>query len=93
MDAIQALKTACQPKNFFSFRNLPPGDYIIRRFTAVATTHGQRIRIDLDNTYMYLPERFVNILTNEMIEALNATPKMMIFGGYDRNNRDRYVVK
>lgn len=92
MDAIKSLKTACQAKNFHSFRNLAPGDYVVHRFTLVQTTHGQRIRVDFEETYMYLPERFAQILTPEKIETLNSslTPKlMMIFGGKDRDNRDR----
>lgn len=92
MEAIQALKTACQTKTFQSFRTLQPGDYIVQRLTLVLTTHGQRIRIDFEETYMYLPERFAQIMTPEKIESLNSAlaPKlMMIFGGKDRNNRDR----
>lgn len=92
MDAIQALKTACQAKTFQSFRTLEPGDYVVQRFTLVQTTHGQRVRVDFEETYMYLPERFAQILTPDKIETLNAAlaPKlMMIYGGKDRNNRDR----
>lgn len=92
MEAIQTLKTACMSKTFASFRNLEPGDYVVHGFTLVHTTHGQRVRLDFEDTYMYLPERFAQVLTPEKIESLNSslTPKlMMIFGGKDYNNRNR----
>lgn len=81
MDALNHLKAACAPKNFKSFKDLIPGEYIVNRFSLVMTTHGKRVCIDLDNgsTYMYLPERF-NFDENTIAE-LNSKPKIMVYGG------------
>ena len=89
ISAMQALKTACQPKTFQSFKTLQTGEHIIRRFSIVTTTHGPRIRLDFDETYMYLPERFIQMLSPEAIEKLNESPKIMIYSGKDHENRDR----
>lgn len=90
--ALDALKMACQKKNYQSFKDMQPGEYVVRRFNIVDTTHGKRIRIELDGTYMYLPERFVTMLTDDVINVLNKSPKIMVYGGKDTSNRDRLIL-
>lgn len=91
--ALSALKMACLKRNFKSFKDLMPGEYIVKNFSIVNSTHGPRIRIDLaDYTYMYLPERFINVLTQDKIDTLNLTPKVMIFSGKETTNRDRLIL-
>lgn len=80
---------ACEPKTFQSFSNLEPGEYPVHRFTIVSTDYGTRVRVDFEKTYMFLPVRFVEMLKPEELEYLNKSPPMMIYGGKDRNNRDR----
>lgn len=89
---LNALKLACLKKNFVSFKDLAPGEYIIKTFTVVDTTHGRRVRIDLADTYMYLPERFAIALTESAVLELNKTPKVMVFQGKDKNDRDRLIL-
>lgn len=92
MDALGALKSACVKKQNESFKDLQPGEYLVYKFTEVSTTHGNRIRIDLLDTYMILPERFAKILTEPIIDDLNKSTKVMIYGGKDSSNRDRLIL-
>lgn len=89
MDALKTLKAACEKRGYQSFTSLEVGEYIVSKFTAVTTKHGPRIRIELDDTYMFLPERFSTLLTPEVLLNLNASPKMMIYGGRDTENQNR----
>lgn len=83
MNALQQLKAACVPKYFKSFKDLVPGEYIVNKFSLVDTTHGKRVRIDMDNgsTFMYLPPRFD--FNEATIAEMNSAPKIMIYGGKD----------
>lgn len=89
---LDALKLACLKKKFTSFKDIVPGEYIVDKFTIVDTTHGKRIRIDLRDSYMYLPERFASALTESALVELNKTPKVMVYGGKDRDDRDRLIL-
>lgn len=91
--ALEDLNTACVGKLYKSFKELPVGEYIVVKFHIVETAHGKRIRIDLAETYMLLPERFARALTPEKINALNKSPKIMIFNGKDSSNRDRLMLE
>lgn len=92
MDALSALREACQKKSFKSFNNLQPGEYIVTNFESSETNHGQRIRITIEDFYMYLPERFNKKLTEEVLEELNKSPKIMIFSGKDASLQNRLVL-
>lgn len=91
--ALAALNSACVKKTYQSFKNLERGEYIVDRFSIVDTVHGQRVRIDMVDTYMLLPERFIKQLGEETIAALNQTPKIMVYGGKDTTNRDRLILE
>lgn len=84
--ALNALKSAYQ-----SFKDLETGEYIVKHFTIIQTSHGQRVRIELDDKYMYLPERFVNTI-GPHIEVLNKSPKVMVYSGKDSSDRDRLIL-
>lgn len=90
--ALNALKLACIKKNFVSFKEINSGEYIVEKFTVVDTSHGKRVRIDLRDSYMYLPERFVGALTEPVLAELNKSPKVMVYGGKDSSNRDRLIL-
>lgn len=92
MDPLAALKSACILKTFQSFKDLPLGEYVVYRFAVVDTDHGTKVRIDLAETYMYLPERFVNALADTSMEALNQKPKIMIYKGKDTKHMDRLIL-
>lgn len=91
--ALNTLKAACVHKKFVSFKDLSPGDYIVNKFSVVNTTYGERIRMDLHDTYMYLPESFLKQVKPELLDALTKrTPKMMTYKGKDANNRNALML-
>lgn len=92
MDALALLKDACMTKSFKSFKHLQPGEYIVTLFEKSKTDHGERVRITIDNYYMYLPDRFNKKLSQEYIDELNKTPKIMIYGGKDVNAQNRLIL-
>lgn len=79
-------------KKYSSFKDLLPGEYIVNTFSIVNTVYGERIRIDLQDTYMYLPQSFVKTLTSELIDELNKAPKIMVYKGKDINNRNALML-
>lgn len=86
MAALDFLNSICEKRSYKSFTNLPHGEYIIRRFSIVESRLGNRVKIDFDDGYAYLPERF-NKLLAEHIEELNMTPKIMVYSGLDSSTR------
>lgn len=91
--ALNKLKTACIKKPFKSFKDLTPGEYIVNSFVVVETkNYGQRIRINLDEFYMYLPERFQEVLDQAAIAELNLGPKIMIYSGKDVTDQNRLIL-
>lgn len=91
--ALGALKLACEQQYYRSFKNLQPGEYIVKKFSLMETAHGARLRIEIDDhTYMILPERLAKSLDEEKINVLNQTPKVMIYGGKDTDNHDRLIL-
>lgn len=90
--ALNTLKAACVHKKFASFKDLLPGEYIINKFSIVNTTFGDRIRIDLQDSYMYLPESFLKTLTAELLDDLNKSPKIMVYHGKDSNNHNALIL-
>lgn len=92
MDALTMLKDACAKKTFKSFNALQPGEYIVTLFEKFKTQHGERIRITIDDFYMYLPERFNHKLDDNAIQDLNKGPKIMVYGGKDYTMRNRLIL-
>lgn len=90
--AMNALKAACARKRFASFKDLPVGEYIVNRFSIVDTAHGERIRVDLQGSYMFLPQSFLELLPPDVIEDLNKAPKVMVYSGKDVNNRYALIL-
>lgn len=92
MNSIKALKVECIGKSFQSFKSLPIGDYIVENFEKISTAHGDRIRVELQNEFVFLPERFLKVLTPEAIAELNASAVIMSFRGKDQNNQNRLLL-
>lgn len=92
MSALEVLKTACLSKSFKSFKNLDVGDYVVYDFQRIATDFGARIRIELHDCTMYLPERFSNMLTDEHLTELNDSTVVMSFTGKDPNAQNRLLL-
>lgn len=92
MDALTVLKEACLRKTYKSFNLLQPGEYIVTLFEKYSSRHGDRIRITIEDTYMLLPERFNEALTDQILLDLNKSPKIMIYGGKDLSNQNRLIL-
>lgn len=75
-----------------SFKNLRNGEYIVKNFCIVDTLHGKRVQIDMNDGYMILPERFLAILTQPIIDDLNKSPKIMIFDGKEASDGNRLIL-
>lgn len=91
--AMATLNQACEKKPFQSFKNLPVGEYIVNHFSRVQTSYGERIQIDLNDTYMLLPERFSKLLDQHQLDTLNKSPKIMIFSGKDSTAKERLILE
>lgn len=92
--AFDLLKLAVRPKQFMSFKNLPLGAYQVLHFSTEHTkNYGLRVKADMGERYVYLPERTLKDLKPEeydaFITALNDSPKMMIYKGKNPNQKDR----
>lgn len=81
--AFQALCDACEQRNYMSFSELQPGEYLVKYFSLVKTTHGERIKIEIGDRYLFLPERYLEKITPEGVPLLNRKPKLMIYRGKD----------
>lgn len=90
--ALNTLKAACTHKKYVSFKDLSNGEYIVNKFSIVNTVYGERIRIDLQDTYMYLPQSFLKTLTSEVLDELNKSPKVMVYQGKDSNNHNALIL-
>lgn len=90
MDALSVLKEFCLKKTFKSFKDLPPGEYIVSLFEKSTSNHGERVKITINDFYMYLPERFN--FTEKQLEELNETPKIMVYGGKDSTAQNRLIL-
>lgn len=88
---MNALKGNCAKKPFMGFNELAVGEYEVKHFKRVETQYGERIRVDLIDKFMYLPERFI-FMSNDDIKELNKTPKIMIYGGKDDTNHNRLFL-
>lgn len=88
MSALQHLKSIGEQREFKSFKSLPHGEYIIRKFSSIETIYGKRVRIDFDEGYLLLPDRYNN-LTQEEINELNVRPKLMTYNGKDLARKER----
>lgn len=86
---MEELKAACIPRSYQSFDKIQPGEYPVKRFSLVETRYGNRIKVELSDVYLLLPERFNTASTEEKLAKLNSSPKMMIYSGKDLTNRNR----
>lgn len=89
--AISLLKGACIDKSYCSFKDLQPGDYLISNFFLTETRYGRRLKLDLGDKVVILPERFSVGLKTEDVDELNRTPQLFIYRGKDVNNRNRII--
>lgn len=80
--SLQLLQEASYCKQYISFEDLPVGDYIVHSFAIVETkNYGKRIRVDLGDKVVLLPQRYIKEIKEENIEELNQGQYMMTFRG------------
>lgn len=93
MEAFKTLKSGCVP--YSNFDNLPIGEHSIHKFSIVSMENGdqktKRLRLDLADCYVYLPERFA--MTPEKCDELNRGKYVMIFNGKDAAHKNRLDEK
>lgn len=88
MDALNAASRA-----YISFDSLSIGEYKVHKFSFVESTYGRRIRIELDHGYMFLPRRYMDLVTTQVMHQLNKTaPKIMKYGGKDAELKDMLLI-
>lgn len=86
--AFETLVSACTPLNYTNFNDLERGQYLIKKFSFVKTKYGDRIRCDLEDRYVYLPQRFAANIFEEDIAELNKGEKYLLHNGKEgKNNR------
>lgn len=90
-EAMSLLQSVCEKKKFISFKNISPGEFLVKNFSVVDTQHGVRIQIEVDNGYMYLPERFS--VLSQSLDELNKSPKIMVYKGKDANDTNRLMLE
>lgn len=91
--ALAALRSASEKRKFQSFKNIPKGEYIVKTFSHVDTIHGKRVQVDMMNgEYMYLPQRYLTLLSEDVCEDLSKSPKIMIYDGKDPDDSNRLIL-
>lgn len=86
MSGIERLNNPPVGKPTKNFQDLPKGEHFVKHFRFIETKdYGNKIRIELADSYMYLPERY--ILSDEEIADLNKSVVIMKYLGKDQNNR------
>lgn len=81
MSALLNLQKACKGAKYISFNDLQIGSYQIERFSIVKTEYGMRVKVTMVENYVFLPERFIELITKKDIEELNQGKYVMVFGG------------
>lgn len=101
MDALTILKLACVQKperaqfamTYKNFDQIHPGEYIVTKFEKRASEkYGEQVRITVGDWYMNLPPRFNGPLTDVVIDELNKTPKIMVYGGKNQSEYNRLIL-
>ena len=92
MSAFQLLKNASNPKPIANFDNLPVGDYFISNFALVETKFGLRLRLDLGDKILFLPERFAIGFTAEKVSELNEGHYLLLYKGKECSQNNKLII-
>lgn len=92
MSSLELLKSLCLPRPFKSFKDLEPKEYRVHYFSLVPSNLGQRVRIDLADCYLFLPERFAKIMKEPVLNDLNNRAIIMVYDGKDKSNMNRLLL-
>ena len=89
--SLSLLKTLCYEKNVVAFKDIEIGEYLIHEFALVHTTWGARVRLDLGDKAIFLPERFAK-MKPEDVEALNSSQKILCYMGKDPARKNKLLI-
>lgn len=90
MTALDILKKAAMPPAYINFDTLTIGEHLVDKIEIGKTKEGDRLKVSLaDNTYLFLPKRFLDKMTPEVIEELNTHELLLVYGGKDAKLRNR----
>ena len=95
MSALDFLKKANDnEKPFRSFGELKVGEaYPILHFRRVTDKKiGTRLRIEIEDFLITMPERFVKGLTDELLEEMNSNRYRLLYKGKDSTRFNRIMV-
>lgn len=81
--ALEIFRNAARVKSYCRFDDLPVGDYLVCNFALKPTKYGMRIRVDLGDKFVYLPERF--LVPESVINDLNKTQHWLCYRGKECN--------
>lgn len=89
MEAFALLKKGTSwNKKLVSFSELPVGEYGVSEFSLVHTKFGPKIKVDLGEQFVFLPNRFSKDMTEEQVSTLNSVPQTLIFSGIDEKRQN-----
>lgn len=79
---METLLSSCEYRPYKSFTTLERGEYPVTSFSISDTKYGKRIRVDLRECYVFLPQRFsIDLFNEEVIKDLNSQDIIMIYRG------------
>lgn len=83
---------SCEHRPYKKFADLERGEYPIRKFSVVNTRFGDRVKLDMEEFHVYLPERFqAKEYPQERINELNKKDVILVFKGKEKGICGRYV--
>lgn len=90
-------KSACVAvKPYISFDELAVGDYFIKSFAYVDTKFGKKIRLDIGECVVFLPNRFINAIgvenIDEKIAEMNQGQYVMLYRGKNKSQFNQVML-
>lgn len=85
MEAFNLLKKACVHKMNIKLKDLPEGEYLIKKFYLLQTRYGPKLKLELEDNFVFLPSSTAVGMTDDTIDELNTIPQIFVWGGYGEN--------
>lgn len=71
------------PKGLTRLGDLPLGEYLVHKFALCETRYGTKLKLDLGDKYVILPNSATKGLTTPSnVAELNTLPQIFVWGGY-----------
>lgn len=100
--AFELFKSACTgtgtstSKPYVKFDDLSVGDYFIQSFAYVQTKYGKKIRLDIGEKVVFLPQRFITrigeINIEKTLDEMNKGQYWLLYGGKDTSEFKRLIL-